>query len=152
MYFGLVKREPVHTTEDKGELLMRSGWSPLSKCVHCKMLSHMDNATCILTTNDDTYLITINNEIVPLHQWVFPVTITANVIYALSTLLSVIHLCGGVKIGNKKIRLTKSISIQIRNGQRYLKHIRCPVILPIINCTTCCCYYYKQSITTEFMR
>jgi len=138
MYIGLVKREPVHTTENMGELLMRSGWSPLSKCVHCKILPHMDNATCILTINDDTYQITINNEIIPLNQWGFPVTITANVICALSTFLTVIRLCEGVKIGNEKILLTKSTSIQIRNGQQYLKHVQCSVILPMLNHTGCC--------------
>ena len=55
-------------------------------------------------------------------------TITANVICALSTFLFVIRLCEGVKIGNEKIRLTNSTSIQIRNGQQYLKHVECAVI------------------------
>ena len=109
----------------------------------------MDNATCILSINDDTYQITINNEIVPLHQWGFPVTITANVICALSTFLSLIHLCEGVKIGNEKIRLTKSTSIQIRNGQQYLKHILCAVIRPIMNYTTCCCNRVRAKITAD---
>ena len=64
MYIDLVKHESAQNTEDMDELFMRSGWNPLSKCVHCKILPYMNNATCILTINDDVYQITIKDEII----------------------------------------------------------------------------------------
>ena len=86
-------------------------------------------ATCMKYIRDDT---------VPLDQWGFPDAITIQVVYALTTFLSVVQLCYGVPIGRDAITPSKSTNIRVRNGLQYIQHIRCPVVMPLLNKETSC--------------
>ena len=109
--------------------------------MYCKVLAHLSNVTCMLITDGETYEVRINDDVVPLQEWGFPEVINSQVIYALSSFLAIARLCEGVNIGRSTLPVSKSCTVQCRNGDHYLKHVRCPVVLPILTkgmyCSSC---------------
>ena len=136
-----MRRKPPSTTAATEEVFTGNGWISVANNMYCKVLPHLNNVTCMLTTDGEKYELTIKDDVVPLDQWGFPEGINAQVICALSSFLAIVHLCEGVDFGNEKFPLTKSSIVQVNNGQHYLKHVRCPVVVPLLSkgkhCSTC---------------
>ena len=132
---------------------MRNGWAPTGIHIYCKVLYRVNKTPCILTTNGNMYEMHIPDDIVPLDQWTYPDVITTQVVRALSTFLSVVQLCDGVPIGRDAITSSKSTNIRVHNGLQYMKHIRCPVVMPLLNKGTFCEYcrkmYHNRVVATS---
>ena len=90
----------------------------------------MNNTTCILTIDSDTYKLHILDDI-PLDQWGFPDAISLHKTFG--TVNFTYCCCDGMQIGRDPIIPSKSTTIRVDNGVQYIKHIRCPVVMLLLS-------------------